>query len=78
MSLPAWLIIAALTTALLARMHRAVPALLAGLVTFCLLLATFPSLGPALTSSTGDAARGAGAAVDRAADVPDDGRGDNR
>jgi hypothetical protein len=73
MSLPAWLIIAALVTALLARMHRAVPALLAGLVTFCLLLATFPSIGPALTTNTGEVARGAGAAVDRAAEVPPDG-----
>ena len=73
MSLPAWLIIAALVTVLLARMRRAVPALLAGLVTFCLLLATFPAIGPALTDSTGDAARGAGAAVDRAADVPPNG-----
>ena len=42
----------------------------AGVVTVVLLFATFPALGPAVTSSTAEFAHQLGSASDRAADVP--------
>jgi hypothetical protein len=70
MSLVAVVVIAALITALLAKSHKAGPAVIAGVVTVCLLFAAFPALGPAVTSGTAEFAHQLGDATDRAATVP--------
>ncbi|MDD7939770.1 hypothetical protein PHK61_15205 [Actinomycetospora lutea] len=70
MSLFALVVIAGLVTALLVKCHKTAPALVAGLVTAGLVFATFPALGPAVTSGTAEFAHQLGAATDRAADVP--------
>jgi hypothetical protein len=72
MNLIALVIIAGLLTALLIKSRRAAPALISGVVTLVLLFAAFPTLGPAVTSSTAEFAHQLGAATDRAADVPED------
>jgi hypothetical protein len=69
MSLAAIVVIAFLVTVLLAKSHKAGPAALAGVVTVCLLFATFPTLGPAVTSGTAEFAHHLGDATDRAANV---------
>ena len=70
-NLTAIVIIAFLVTLLLARSHRAGPAVVSGIVTVCLLFAAFPSLGPAVTSGTAEFAHQLGAASDRAANTGD-------
>ncbi|MCD2191471.1 hypothetical protein [Actinomycetospora soli] len=70
MSPLALVLIAGLVTALLAKSHKAGPAVLAGVVTVCLLFAAIPALGPAVTSSTAEFARQLGDASERAATVP--------
>ncbi|NMO94003.1 hypothetical protein [Actinomycetospora sp. TBRC 11914] len=62
-------VIAALITALLAKSHKAGPAVASGVVTLCLLFAAFPTLGPAVTSGTAEFAHQLGQATDRAANV---------
>lgn len=69
MNLVALVIITALLTALLIKSRKAAPALVAGVVTLCLLFAAFPTLGPAVSSSTGEFARQLGHATDRAANT---------
>ena len=70
MSPLALVLIAALVTALLAKSHKAGPAVLEGVVTVCLLFAAVPALGPAVTSSTAEFARQLSDASERAATVP--------
>jgi hypothetical protein len=70
MNLIALVVIAGLVTALLIKSRRAAPALVSGVVTLVLLFAAFPTLGPAVTSSTAEFAHQIGAATDRAANVP--------
>ena len=70
MSMFALLVVAALVTALLVKSRKAAPALVCGVVTVVLLFATFPTLGPAVTTSTSEFAHQLGAATDRAANVP--------
>ncbi len=72
MNLTAIVIIAFLVMLLLARSHRAGPAVVAGIVTVCLLFAAFPGLGPAVTCGTAEFAHQLGAASDRAADTSGD------
>ena len=69
MNLIAIVIIAGLVTALLIKSHRAAPALVSGVVTLVLLVAAFPTFGPAVSSSAGEFAHQLGAATDRAADI---------
>ena len=69
MSIAAWIIIAVLVTALLVKCHKTVPALVAGLITGCLVLAAFPALGPALGDAATSVSQTAGDATERAADV---------
>jgi hypothetical protein len=71
MNLIAIVVIAALITVLLAKSHKAGPAVASGVITLCLLFAAFPTLGPAVTSGTADFAHQLGDATDRAATVPD-------
>ena len=70
MNLLAAVVIAGLVTALLVKSRKPAPSLVAGVVTVVLLFATFPALGPAVTSSTAEFAHQLGSASDRAADVP--------
>ncbi|MEJ2871744.1 hypothetical protein WCD74_28565 [Actinomycetospora sp. OC33-EN08] len=72
MNLVALVLISGLVTALLAKSHKAGPAVVFGVVTVCLLFAAVPALGPAVTSSTAEFARQLGSAADRAATVPDE------
>ena len=72
MSLFAIVVIAFLVTVLLAKSHKAGPAVLSGVVTLCLLFAAFPTLGPAISSGAGEFAHQLGAATDRAANTAKD------
>jgi hypothetical protein len=69
MNLVAIVVIAFLVTVLLAKSHKAGPAVAFGVVTLCLLFAAVPALGPAVTSGTAEFARQLGNATDRAAAV---------
>ena len=74
MNLFAIVVITALITVLLAKSHKAGPAVVSGVVTLCLLFAAFPTLGPAVTSGTTEFARQLGDATDRAAAVDQEAR----
>ena len=75
MNLVAIVIIAALVTVLLAKSHKAGPALASGAITLCLLFAAVPALGAAVTTGTAEFAHQLGDATDRAAAVdPEDRR----
>ena len=67
MNLLAIVVIATLVTVLLAKSHKAGPAVASGAITLCLLFAAFPALGPAVTGGTAEFARQLGSAADRAA-----------
>jgi cell division protein FtsW (lipid II flippase) len=69
-NLIAIVVIAALITVLLAKSHKAGPAVVSGAITLCLLFAAFPTLGPAVTSGTAEFAHQLGDATDRAATLP--------
>jgi hypothetical protein len=71
MNLLSIVVITALITALLAKSHKAGPAVISGVATLCLLFAAFPTLGPAVTSGTAEFAHQLGDATNRAAAVPD-------
>ena len=71
MNLVAIVLIAFLVTILLAKSHKAGPAVVSGVVTVCLLFAAFPALGPAVTSGAGAFAEQIGQATDRAANTGD-------
>ncbi|GAA4843841.1 hypothetical protein GCM10023201_38490 [Actinomycetospora corticicola] len=71
MNLVAIVLIAFLVTLLLAKSHKAGPAVVSGVVTVCLLFAAFPALGPAVTSGAGAFAEQIGQATDRAANTGD-------
>lgn len=74
MNLVAVVVIAALITLLLAKSHKAGPAVASGAITLCLLFAAIPALGPAVTSGTAEFARQLGNATDRAAAVQQEDR----